>query len=263
MSYRTYYSYTMNHYQLLLGLLIILTLSNLRSQNHRDNRKFEELFLLYTDEEYDKCLKKALNATQDDESRRHPLPYLYASMIYYEYFVDEELNLSHPQALKNAMKYAARFRKKDDNNNYLVTYAWFLPALTKEAYAIGSKYYEWNDYRKAYSLFKKVVRFAPNDLASQLMLGMSASQVKSTRDANVAFSNADTIQHRIQNEQALRTPIDPILRNALLHLYSFSDQYPIRSKQLENYVKLGEARFPKDPDIQEALLEFYADKEVK
>ena len=46
----------------------------------QEKNEFEELLLLFVDEEYEKCLRKAEKYTLDKETRREPMPYLYIAM---------------------------------------------------------------------------------------------------------------------------------------------------------------------------------------
>jgi hypothetical protein len=248
---------------LLLTLYLFQPATTTSSPLMPSNTEFEELFILYVDEEYEKCMKKSLKATQDDESRKHPLPYLYAAMAYYELHKDEALNIEHPKALRYAMKYAARFQKKDEENQYASLHSWFLPELTKEAYTAGKVQYDWKNYRKAYSQYKKIVRFAPNDLASQLMLGMSAAQARSVRDAQLAFEAADALANDYQQKDQLDEASRSTLRNALLNLYNYNEQQAAAPEAMETYANLGKKWFPKDEELLIYLEDFIAANDIE
>ena len=45
---------------------------------------YEDLLVLYVDEDYEKCISKAERYTERDQTRRDALPFLFLSMCYFE-----------------------------------------------------------------------------------------------------------------------------------------------------------------------------------
>ncbi len=136
------------------------------------SKEFDKLVFLYIDEKYEKCANLGLKYTEDDDLRRDPIPYLYVAMSYFEISKDQALSEKHPDAMKYAQKYAYKYRKKDKNNTYVNKYSGFLTALKDSSNRKAQYYYRQEQYRKAASQYKYIVRFAPEDPVMQLWQGI-------------------------------------------------------------------------------------------
>ncbi|MCB0198137.1 MAG: hypothetical protein KDJ65_39710, partial [Anaerolineae bacterium] len=78
----------------LAAALLAFTAFTATAQKH----VYEDLLVLFVDENYEKCLAKAENYTVNDDTRKDPLPYLYMSMSLYEMSKLEEFNEDYPKA---------------------------------------------------------------------------------------------------------------------------------------------------------------------
>lgn len=152
-------------------LVFILGYTHLMGQSVR--KEFDKMIFLFIDEKYEKCANMGIRFTEDDELRRDPIPYLYVSMSMFEIAKDETLDEKHPDAFKNSLKYAYKYRKKDSKGIYLDKYNGFLTALKDSANRLGQYYIQQEQFRKAASTYKYIVRFAPDDPIMQLWQGLS------------------------------------------------------------------------------------------
>ena len=77
---------------------------------------YQDLNIYFADGDYEKLISKAENYTQDDDSRKDALPYLYLSKANFEISKggDQELAEEFPRAYKDAIKYASKAIQKDD-----------------------------------------------------------------------------------------------------------------------------------------------------
>ncbi len=93
--------------KLLIAFCLLCNLSSFA----QDDKKIDEIVFLYVDGKYDKLVYKAQSVMQSDKHKNHPLPYIYASMSYYEMskqpgkFSVGEKDSEFPQPLKDAQKY--------------------------------------------------------------------------------------------------------------------------------------------------------------
>ncbi|MGB0150544.1 MAG: hypothetical protein ACPF87_06610, partial [Flavobacteriales bacterium] len=137
-------------------LLILCTGVTLDAQGQRNRNDDEEPILIpdkdldellewCVDGKYEKVLYKAIRYTEDDEQKKHPMPYFYMSMAYlgihnyepaiitegpkkgqvdegdaaYAEKLAETFEVDKNKALKNSLKYASKFVKKDREREYI------------------------------------------------------------------------------------------------------------------------------------------------
>ena len=97
-----------------------------------------ELLMWIVDEKYEKVLYKAIRYTEDDEQKKHPMPYLYMSMAYMGIHnsddpdLRESIEVDKLKALKNGLKYASKFVKKDKEMEFVPQEQEFIEEIRKE-----------------------------------------------------------------------------------------------------------------------------------
>ena len=135
-------------------------------------KQYEDLWVLYIDEEYEKLEKKATAMTENDKTRKDAMPYLFASMANYEMSKDEKYAEEYPKAFKDACKYAARWRKKDKEDQYVYDNKDYISELREGAMEEAEGYLEDGSYSKAKSLYKYMSEFGPEDPGSWLIYAL-------------------------------------------------------------------------------------------
>ena len=159
------------------------------------NKEFDKLIFLYIDEKYEKCASLGLKYTEDDQLRRDPIPYLYVSMSMFEISKDPALSEKHPDAFKDAQKYAYKYRQKDKSNTYVEKYSGFLIALKDSSNRRGQSLLRQEQFRKAASMYKYTSRFAPEDPIIELWWGISEIKARNVgegeRHLNLAMERVD------------------------------------------------------------------------
>ena len=87
--------------------------------------ELNQLLVWFVDEKYEKVLFKAIRYTEDDKQKKHPVPYLYMAKSYLGIHNSDDNDLRETyevdklKALKNALKYAGKFVKKDREQEYV------------------------------------------------------------------------------------------------------------------------------------------------
>ena len=118
-------------FTLLVGLMLLQPLASF-GQRYGDEDEaplipqedFDELLMWMVDGKYEKVLYKAIRYTEDDDTKKEPVPYVFMSMAFFKISEssDEELLEKYSKALKDALKYASKFVKKDKEKEYISEY---------------------------------------------------------------------------------------------------------------------------------------------
>lgn len=173
----------MRHY---FALLIFSFLYLTTAFAQKDDKKIDELVFLYVDEKYDKVVDKSISLADNDKYKKHPLPYLYASMGYYQMSrrpdkFEIAKGEEYQKPLKYAQKYCYKFVKKDKENEYTGDYQEYFDLLADTSNKLSQHFFLTEDYRKAASNYKYAFKALPNDPILQLWEGVC--EVKSQNSA--------------------------------------------------------------------------------
>lgn len=167
-------------------LVLSLFIYGVKIQAQTDDKKIDEIVFLYVDEKYDKVVDKALSLSQNDKYKKHPLPYIYASMGYYQMSRRPDKfpiakGEEYQKPLKYAQKYCYTFLKKDKKENqYFDDYKEYYDLIADTSNKLSQHYYLNEDYRKAASNYKYAYRAVPNDPILQLWEGISEVKSKNS-----------------------------------------------------------------------------------
>lgn len=130
--------------------------------------EYEDLFVLFLDEDFDKCLDKAEKYTLSDKTKKDPLPYLYMTMCFYEMSLDQEYAEDYPKAFQDAVKYAYKYRIKDKPGDYFHEFDDFWTDFKYVLIEEAENYFEAADYRKALNNYKNMTKFHPEGISAWL-----------------------------------------------------------------------------------------------
>ena len=161
----------------------------------QDDKKIDQLLLLHVDEKYDKLVDKAMDLTQHDDYRRHPLPFVYAAMGYYEMsknpakFDVEGRDAKYAKPLKNAQKLLYKFLKKDIkapkyyNQSFAPDYTEFIETIADTSNKLGRHLFLLEQPRKSAGVYKNGYR-ATNDPILLLWQGLSEIESKNATEGD-------------------------------------------------------------------------------
>ena len=154
-------------------LLLILSHGPLtldaQAQRNRDDdeepilipeEELDELLVLVRGRQIRKGLYKAIRYTEDDEQKKHPMPYFYMSKAYLSIHKSDDADLREAyevdklKALKNALKYASKFVKKDKEKDYVPSEQEFIEELRKETIVAAETEMDNGKYTKAKGYYK-------------------------------------------------------------------------------------------------------------
>jgi len=174
---------------LAIGLMVnAITINDARAQDPKYTRMLEDM----VDGKYERVLYRAINFTENDKTKKHPEPYYYMAAAYLRIYLsdDPELQESYPKALKEALKYATKFVKKDKEFEYVVDQGEFFEELRVATIAQADTEMDAEKYTRAKSLYNYLVKLDVKDPSAYMMRGFSNYQARSKRDAYVDFDIA-------------------------------------------------------------------------
>ena len=157
-------------------ILLLLSVNfTLLGQDYQNNHL--NLLVLLVDEDYEKCLKKSLKITDQQETRKQPLPYLYASMAYFQMSRDSEFRSDYPKAFKSSISYLGKYRRKDPSFEYKEDALKFIEKikfiLAENIENNKLLYEEEKAEKKNKSIYKKIAKMDPNDFSIEVLKGVS------------------------------------------------------------------------------------------
>jgi tetratricopeptide (TPR) repeat protein len=205
---------------------------------------YDDLLVLYVDEEYEKCIVKAENYTGKDDTRRDPLPYLYMSMCYHEMSKLEKYTSQRDYrfADRDALKYAALYRKKDKKKEYFDRFEDYWSELNTYAMGSGIAFFEMGDYSKARRVFDRRVVYMPENAGAWRMRALCQERLNLKRDATESLKMFDVAYAALGDPAKLPTDQRRLLRQALImdaeHLLATG-----RSAEAKEVMALGEDSF--------------------
>ena len=189
-------------FTLLVGLMLLQPLASF-GQRYGDEDEaplipqedFDELLMWMVDGKYEKVLYKAIRYTEDDDTKKEPVPYLFMSMAFFKISEssDEELLEKYSKALKDALKYASKFVKKDKEKEYISEYVDYFNDLRRATMNQAEIYVDDEKFTKAKSYYKYMWTLDAEDPGAWLMYGSVLWKAKAVRDAQESWNTAEQL----------------------------------------------------------------------
>jgi hypothetical protein len=145
------------------------------------DNKYEDLLVLYVNEDFKNCYKKSLKYTVKDKTKKDPLPYLFVSKACYEMSQDHKYTEEFPKARKTALSYAVKYRKKDkeyllkeDSEEFINDFKLNIIEELENYLEEGTE----KTYSKAVGLTKKACGIDPDDYGAKLLYSILCTITK-------------------------------------------------------------------------------------
>ena len=223
------------------------------AQDMVDLTEYDNLRVMLMDEDYEKLVKKATAITENDKRRKEPMPYLFASMAYYEMSKDEKYSEDFPKAFDLALKYASKYRTKDKGSDYVDSNQDFIDDIRSGAMEVGENYAEEEKWSKAKRYYKYITKFDPYDPGAWLMRGYT--EMKGNDRSGAKTSIEKFAKLGIDKFDSYSNDQQRLVKYALMtyseHLY----QNGMRDSS-STVISLGEEYFPEDKEFKMALEDF-------
>lgn len=210
----------------------------------QEDKKLSDLLFLYADEKYDKLVYKSIALSQNDKYKKHPSPYIYAAMGYYEmskrpgkYDVGEK-DSEFKNPLKDAQKYLYKYIKVEkksakyfpDYESSPEDYKELAEAVADSSNKLAQHLYLMEKPRKAASIYKYTYRAVPHDPVLQLWQGISEVKSKNTLEGD---KNIIAALKKIDENYQPEKSTSGIIAHGMLIL----DEYLTQKGDLENAAK--------------------------
>lgn len=156
----------------------------------------DKLLDLYVQDNYEKCYSKAKSYAENDKYKSLSEPYLYISMCLLKFADDPELEQEYPNALKDAIKNGAKFKKKDDklkskDKDYLYDEnIEFMDELKEITLREAKAFFVQDNFRKATYFYKLGVKLDADDPVMRMMKGVCNLYEKNVKEGAVEVEKA-------------------------------------------------------------------------
>lgn len=233
-----------------LFLSLLFVNSVVRAQAH----VYDDLLILYVDEEYIKCLDKADRYIDKDETRRDALPYLYKSLCSHEmskldkYTSDPEFKY----AARDALKYAAKYRKKDKNLEFFKNYEDYWAELNTTAMETGFALMEEESYSKAKRQYQRMTTYYPENPGAWQMLALAQLKMKLARDAAESLKSYEKALAAVPDLDRLPKDQQRLLRESMIRYADYLDNKGMRDSA-RAVLAPGAEQFSENPEFKGLL----------
>ena len=231
----------------LLLLLFLIPYLHVSAQS----KPYDDLLVLYVDEDYQKCVYKAERYVERNATRRDALPYLYASMCYFEMSKIakyQEMD-EYKHAGRDALKWAAKYRRKDKNMEFFADYEDYWSELNTVSQEIGMNFLDEGSFSKAKSQFQRMTRYNPENPGAWAMLALAQQKMKSTRDAQDNTKKFHEVLDAIPNVARLPKDERILLRESLVRTAMYLEDQGELS-EARKVIDLGKDYFMENPEFK-------------
>ncbi|MBK6754251.1 MAG: hypothetical protein IPG69_11840 [Flavobacteriales bacterium] len=203
--------------RLISAALLLVASPAMQAQKH----VYEDLLVMYVDENYEKCLGKAEGYTLNDNTKKDPLPYLYMSMCLYEMSKIEKYQADYPKAARDAVKWAEKYRKKDKEKEFFGNYEDYWAELNTLSMEQGENMYEEGSYSKAKSMFDGMTGYYPENAGAWMMLALSQYKSNLVKEGDLSMKEYVKAYAGIGDIAQLPADQKNLLKNALMRYSTY------------------------------------------
>ncbi|MGY6562756.1 MAG: hypothetical protein ACXITV_11700 [Luteibaculaceae bacterium] len=242
--------------KLLFAILLTIPLTffaslTLQAQDDEaEDKLYDRLMALYISEKYDRLADQALKASTKDKFKRSPLPFLFASMAYFEMSNSEKWRDEEPKAFKLAMKYAKKYNRKDKENELYKEFEdTFFTRLREAAIGEGLMLIEQEDYRKAVNFFRDLTDIDEDDYTAWIMRGFVEFKANMAFNGHKSIESAQKLLAQNPNHEALFPEQKRLLRYGLMYYGEYLKSEGM-SDSARAVVRIGQTMFKDDKEYQ-------------
>ncbi len=229
--------------------IALLSFSQAVVAQKAEKKEYEDLWVLFIDEDFEKLAKKAISITENKDRRKEPMPYLFASMAYYELSKDEEKAEDYPKAFKDANKYAAKWRKKDKKGETVYDNKDYISELRGACMEVAENYLEEGAFSKAKGYYKYMVTYGPDCPGSWLMYGYALLKMNDFSGSKEAMAKFD---EKVGDIDGLEKEQKRLLKYGLITYAEHQFQEGERSAAVTT-MEIGEEYFKDDKEYSIVL----------
>lgn len=230
---------------------LLLCLLLLPSVHARAQAPYDDLLVLYVDEDYEKCLHKADRYVERDATHKDPLPYLYESMCYYEMSKIpkyQEMD-EYRHAGRDALKWAVKYRRKDKDLIYFADHEDYWSDLNAMAQEEGLNELDDQAYGKARLQFTLMTRYDPANPGPWALLALAQAKLHLMREAAASMERFDKAFAAVTDVDHLPPDQRTLLREGLMRNARFQEGTG-QLDRARTTIDLGKAHFMKNAEFR-------------
>lgn len=215
--------------------------------------EYNKLLMWIVDQKYENVLYKCIRYTEDEKTKKLPLPYIYMAQAYMgihlsdDHELREQFEADKQKALKNSLKYASKYRKKDKELEHYAEFEEYFDQLWKETMVAAETEMDNTKYTKAKSYYKYLSTIDPEDPGAVLMYAAVFQQLKSRKEAEETYSRAKDLIIEFGGK-GLREIQTELLHFAIIYNVELLSSVN-RAAALE-WLALGQDMFRGDPEFE-------------
>ena len=222
---------------------------------HAQEKQYDDLLVKYVDEKYEDCVTKAERYTENDNTKKDALPYLYMSMCLYEMSKIpkyQEMD-DFKKADRDALKYAEKYRKKDKDKEFFGNYEDFWAELNTMSQESGLNEYETGakGMSKARRYFDSMTGYYPENPGPWLMLALCQYNTNLTKDADESIKKYQEALAAAGGIADLPEDQKKLMKSALIHYAEYLDGKGDKSGA-KAALETGKDVFMDDPEFKGA-----------
>jgi len=221
---------------------------------------FQKLFDWYAMEDYERCAYKAESYTRKDKYRRSPEPYMYMALCMYQAHVNPDaFDEEFKDPIKDALKYAYKFRKKDKTGELYAMNKRQIDQIREEALNRANFYFNDEDFYKASSEFKRILKVMPGDQNVAFITGVAMVNARNVTEGDRLVQQAlDSLNY----QQETRTfEKDEVTHASLIKAFVSYTNYLVEQGQQDKaleIIALGRKLVPDDTTLKGQYRKLYA-----
>ncbi len=206
----------------------------------------EKLQKLYEEGKYESCLFRADNYTYKEAYSKDPEPLLYIAMCFYNLAKsdDEFIREDYADGVKESIKYASKFAKKDKDDKLYSKNGEFINKLKEEQRELLVNYLNRKQYSKASSMADKY-----NDLNREIdytvvymsgVYSLLGEDTKGNSDIEEAYTKLNSVSSVV---------VDPIVRSQIIDSFLKYSELLVKDGKVaaaKKQLDLAKKIFPND-----------------
>ena len=157
---------------------------------------YDDLRILYADEDYEKLVKKAEGYTESDDTKYDPVPYIWAAKGLYKISLSGSTDERFKNAYKDAVNFLGKGMKYDLKKNdgqAMIEFAEFVTEFQMTLCTRIVNDIDAGDFRKAYSWSTKYRKITQNEVGVLLIMAACKHDQKDRSTARTNWKEADAL----------------------------------------------------------------------
>lgn len=216
--------------------------------------KYDKVAKRFEKGKFESALESAEALMDNDKHRKHPEPYLWASMCYYEIYKgdDESVKERVKSPMRNALKYAGKAVSKDKDGDFIEANIEFIQTMKREGMEVARSYEQEENYRKTVYTYKQLLKIDPEDPFLLFYKGVADIKMNSYYEAERAIAESfPKLEKKYSNLDYVPDPITapPLKENVVYYMNHLTENaLKDSAKQIAGMARVF---FPLDDNIKE------------